>query len=222
MLYEQQVTGGAPLQLNVPGRFFLLDSTGDESTVTVELLRGGSPIVGRIPGARRGLKIGIDAGFDGVRIEAAGNTTVRFFATFENVSISTTDGADVSIPGGVEITNDVGSPVPVVHTGTVELTASNIGLNSPDTLAPVADVSINAGVAGQVVAASVKAKREVIIKNPAANAASFRIAGATVAAALGFELAPGESITMDTTAAIHAFNTGAGAQSLSVLTIYRN
>lgn len=160
MLYEQQVNGGSPLQLNVPGRFFLLDSTGDAASVTIELLRGGSPIVGRIPGARRGLKIGIDGGFDGVRVESAGNTTVRFFATFENVSISTTDGAQVEIPGGVEVTNVLANPVPVVHTGTVELTAENVGITQK--AVAVAGASYVVTAAGVAVSTAANKDRRAI------------------------------------------------------------
>lgn len=219
MLYEQQVTAGSPLQLNVPGRFFLLDSTGSESSVTLELLRGGTPIVGRVPGARRGLKIGIDGGFDGVRIESAATTIVRFFATFENVSISTTDGAEVSVPNGIKVTNSEVEPVPVVHTGTVNLIATNVGVLSPDDLTSPVDVSIDAGVRGQVVAEAAVGviEREVIVKNLTASASAFRVGDASCDSMHGHELQPGEAITLNTRAAVYAWNTGAVAQSMSVL-----
>jgi len=124
MFYQEKISAAAPLHINVSGRYFLLESTGDQPSVAVTLLRNGSPIFGRIPAAKRGHKYGVESGFDGVRIESAGDTTVQFFATFENVSISTTDGAQVEVPGGVMITNALADPVPVVHTGTVNLTAN--------------------------------------------------------------------------------------------------
>lgn len=224
MFYEQTVIAGSPLQMNVPGRYFLLDDTGTESAVTVTLLRGGSPIFGQIPGARRGLKIGVDGGFDGVRIEAAGNTAVRFFASFENVSISTTDGASVEVPNGVEVTNALGNPVPVVHTGTVELVASDVGVLSPDTLAESADVAVAAGArAAMIAAAGVGVvEREVVVKNLTANAAAFRVGSVTCDATHGHELQPGESITLNTLAAVYAWNTGAVPQSASVITNSRS
>lgn len=219
MLYEQTITAGAPLQMNVPGRFFLLDSTGVENALTVTLLRGGSPIFGQIPGARRGLKLGVEAGFDDVRIEAAGNTTVRFFATFENVSISTTDGAAVSVPGGVVVTNEIGAPVPVVHTGTVELTADNVGVKSPGVLAGLVDVAVPAGAWAMVVAAAVGGviQREVIIRSLFANAEWLRVGGADCAANNGHEIMPGESMTINSLAAVYVWNNSASSQSVSVL-----
>lgn len=148
MFYDQIVSVGAPLQLNVSGRYFLLDATGVESVVTLSLLRGGSPVFGPVAGAKRGLKIGMEGGFDGVRIEAAGETQVRFFATVENVSISTTDGASVSVPGGVEVTNTALNAVPVDVQGAV-LSVSDVEINNtPANPVPVQEVVDPVIVAG--------------------------------------------------------------------------
>lgn len=196
MLYEQQVTAGAPLQLNVPGRFFLLDSTGAESVVTVTLLRGGSPIFGQIPGARRGLKIGVENAFDGVRIEADGDTTVRFFATFENVSISTADGAEVSVPGGVEVINTGANPVPVVHTGTVELTASNVGITQKAVTVAGAGYTVTA--AGVAVSAAANANRRAIhFRNAGAVDIYLAAFAAAAIANCPLLLRPGECLLVD-------------------------
>jgi hypothetical protein len=131
--------------------------------VTVTLLRGGAPIFGQIPGAKRGLKIGVEGGFDGVRIEAAGVTTVRFFATFENVSISTTDGAEVSIPAGVEVTNGAGNPVVVDVQGAV-LTATDVELaQKPVTVAGAVYSVTSAGVS--VSSAADKDRRAIHFRN---------------------------------------------------------
>lgn len=224
MFYQEQISAAAPLHINVSGRYFLLESTGAEESVAVTLLRNGSPIFGRIPAAKRGHKYGVESGFDGVRIEAGGNTTVQFFATFENVSISTTDGAQVEVPGGVMVTNTGADPVPVLHTGTVELTADNVGVLSPDVLLPLADVAIAAGAQGLLVAAAAVGvkQRETIIKNLVGNTDLLRIGDVSCAAGLGHELAPGETIKLDTLAAVYAWNTGAAAQSVSVLTNSRS
>lgn len=205
MLYEQNVTAGSPLQMNVPGRFFLLDSTGAESVVTVTLLRGGSPIFGQIPGVRRGLKIGVEGGFDGVRIEAAGNCTVRFFATFENVSISTTDGAEVSMPGGVEVVNTIANPVPVVHTGTVELTAENVGITQK--AVTVVGDSYTVTAAGIAVSTAANPDRRAIhFRNTSETVNCYLAAFAAVAKTdCPILLRPGECLLLDDKSAAAAW-----------------
>ncbi len=212
MLYEQTIQAGVPLQLNVPGKFFLLDSTGDESSVTVTLLRGGSPIFGQVPGAKRGLKIAVEKGFDGVRIEAAGATTVRFFAAFENVSVSTSDGASVSIPGGVEITNEVANPVPVVHTGSVELTASDVEIaQKPATVVGAVYVVTSDGDAAS--SAADADRRAIHFRNRSGT--EYCYLAAFVAASADecpIELAPGDFLMVDdrsAAAAWVAFSSGA-------------
>lgn len=87
-----------------------------------------------------------------------------------------------------------------------------------NTIAGVADVAIGAGAAANVSVARAT-KRFTVIKNKSGNTDSFRIGGAAVAAAKGVELEPGESITVPGSMLIRAFNTGAGAQSLSVTEI---
>lgn len=181
MLYEQSVMAGVPLQLNVQGRFFLLDSTGAESSVTVTLLRGGSPIFGQIPGAKRGLKIGIEGGFDGVRIEAGGDAVIRFFATFENVSISTTDGAQVEVSNSPE--NPLSVDVQNATLSVSEVTLKSSGAITDSTAAPGA-------VVGQVKAAN-QNRRSLRIKN--IGAVDVAIGGAAVVfATAAIVLAPGD------------------------------
>lgn len=217
MKLTQTIDATGVLTFNSAARLFLLDSTGAAASVDVEILRAGSQIFDA-PGVARGFRVFMQSAFDGVRIKAAAGTVVSFFLATEDVQISTTNGAAVSVPGGVLVNNaGAGQKVPVEVFGAV-FNATNIGIMSPAVLAGAADVSVNATTTTQIIAAdAVNTEREVIIKNLLANAATMRIGGATAAASVGHELAPGESITLNTKAVIYAYNAGAAAQSVSVL-----
>lgn len=216
MLYQQTLDANGVLQLAIPGKLFLLDSIGVAASVRVTLTRSNAQVFDA-DGMTRGLRIFTANGYDSIRIVGAAGAVMRFIVGVEDVQISTIDGSAVSVPGGVEVTNTVLNPVPINAIGAT-FTAANVGLVSADTFTGVADVSALAGVATQIAAAdAVNTEREIIIKNLNANTATMRIAGATAAAAIGHELAPGESITLNTMAAVYAFNPGAGAESLSVI-----
>lgn len=77
------------------------------------------------------------------------------------------------------------------------------------------DVSMAAGARTAIVAANA-ARRRVHITNLAAGAATLRIGGsATAAANRGTPLAPGETLTLETTAAIAGWNPGGVAQDVA-------
>lgn len=93
--------------------------------------------------------------------------------------------------------------------GTVDITRSN---NLTDTI----DVSMLAGARTQIVPANTS-RRRVLITNLAAGAQTLRVGNsATVAANRGTPVAPGETVTFETTAAIAGWNPGAAAQSVAV------
>lgn len=149
-------------------------------------------------------------------------------AAVEIVFYMTRGPVEVQVNGefASRITNTVADPVPVSIQTPVTLTATDVGVLSLATLATAADVAIAAAptpAAVVVAAAGVGVKqRECIVKNLTANVAALRIGDANTGAARGHELMPGESLTLDTLAAIYAYNTGAGAQSLSVVTNSRS
>ncbi|RLG23041.1 hypothetical protein DRN85_10125 [Methanosarcinales archaeon] len=78
------------------------------------------------------------------------------------------------------------------------------------------DVSLTAGAATMIVAADAD-RQCVMITNLAANTQTFRIGNASVSATAGVELAPGESIEIETTAAVYGYNPGGSAESVSVI-----
>jgi len=84
-------------------------------------------------------------------------------------------------------------------------------------LATVADNSIAAGAQEQLVAADAT-RREVIISN-LDTAATFRVGDVNAGVARGIPLAPGQTLILETTSAVYAYNTGGAAASLAVSTL---
>ncbi len=81
---------------------------------------------------------------------------------------------------------------------------------------PLADVSVPAGASAALVSANLN-RLSLIITNPTTNTATFRLGvPLDVSANKGAILEVGDSITLATTAAISAFNTGAVAESLVI------
>lgn len=80
-----------------------------------------------------------------------------------------------------------------------------------------ADVALAAATATQIIGADAT-RLGVLIKNPSSNTASVRIGGAaTVGAAQGIELEPGESIPVATTAAVWGYSVPGESVSVSVV-----
>lgn len=96
----------------------------------------------------------------------------------------------------------------------VSVTAS---VTPGNTFAGVADVALVAATATTILAADAD-RLTALIKNPSSNTASVRIGttGST-GAAQGFELEPGESISIATTAAIVGYSVPAQSVSVSVV-----
>jgi len=97
----------------------------------------------------------------------------------------------------------VGGAVPVV-------------LASYASFASLPDVNLPA-LATTLVLASDPVRQVARIANPASNPREVRIGGPSAAAGEGFELNPGDSIDLGTTAAIHAFNPHTAAMAVSLL-----
>jgi len=92
-----------------------------------------------------------------------------------------------------------------------------ITLNVPVGLSSAADVSLGAAAKTLILAANIS-RVEALITNLAANASTVRIGDVNAAAARGVELAPGQTITLETEGAIYAWNPGA-AQSVGVIEV---
>lgn len=85
-------------------------------------------------------------------------------------------------------------------------------------ISTAADVSITAASTVQVVAGN-SSRRAVVVGNLSVNTQVMRIGDSNAGAARGAELSPGEKVTLETTAAVYAYNPGGAAESLSVMEI---
>jgi len=101
----------------------------------------------------------------------------------------------------------------------LSLTA-DLTLSANNGISDLIDISIAAGVSAQVAAVNLN-RREILIQNLSGNTSLFRVGATTAASARGVELMPGQTLTLETTAEIWAFNSDAGAQSLAVVEVLK-
>jgi len=147
-----------------------------------------------------------------------GITITNLSASVETVAIRVStariiaadDGANVSVVNAVDI--DDATPVRVEVTAQPPISVSAT-VNQSNTIQSPADVPLSAAVA-TVISAANAARKELMIKSPSSNTASIRIGSATVAANKGFEIEPGESVILTTTAAVYGFS--APGESVSI------
>lgn len=92
-----------------------------------------------------------------------------------------------------------------------------VDISVSDTITTTEDDSVAAATTEQVLAANAL-RKEVLITNLFTNTDPVRVGDSNAGAARGIELSPGQSITLETTAAIYVYNTKAGgAQSVAIL-----
>ncbi|NIT63674.1 MAG: hypothetical protein GWO39_07760 [Gammaproteobacteria bacterium] len=90
---------------------------------------------------------------------------------------------------------------------------------SADTLSPAEDVTLSAAIATQVAPVNT-ARRRVLITNLAGNTNTIRVGDVSVSLTRGAPVAPGQTITLETTAAVYAWSTG--SQDVAVLEVERS
>lgn len=89
-------------------------------------------------------------------------------------------------------------------------------IDPANTYTPAADVTVLAGSSANLIGSNA-GRRALTITNPTSNSNTFRLGvPLNVGANKGDILEPGDTITMATTAAIDAYNTGATDESLTV------
>lgn len=91
----------------------------------------------------------------------------------------------------------------------------NATIVNPSILDTVADVAMTATATTQILAANGD-RVKALITNLAANTQTLRIGDTNAGATRGVELAPGETIELETTEAIYGYNPGGVAQSVGV------
>lgn len=93
---------------------------------------------------------------------------------------------------------------------------NEIDLVKASVLDSAADVTLGAAATTQILAAN-NARRAAIIANLAGNSNTMRIGDSNAAAARGIPLAPGESITIESTESIHGYNPGGAGEDVAVI-----
>ncbi|EIJ47584.1 hypothetical protein GWL_18250 [Herbaspirillum sp. GW103] len=158
--YTEKLKAGKMVPLPTSGRVFLIDSVSPAgASVDVTILQRGAAAA-LLPGRKTGFKVITD--FDGLQFTSAVDATVTFIVSNDDVQVGFADGASVSVPGGVAITNTAATPVPVSFSGTVEPVLGNVKVTNAD-----ADAVPVAQKAGAVftVAPAAGAALDVTVKN---------------------------------------------------------
>lgn len=148
-----------------------------------------------------------------IAVDADGHLLVGLLAGgYDGVQYQ--DGAAVASPFGFVMLGHDGSnvfPVVVDSNGYLQVMDKKASVFNT-----VADVSLVATSTTQILGA-LGSRICALISNLATNTGTFRIGDASVGATRGAELAPGESISIESIEAIHGYNPGGGAESVSVI-----
>ncbi len=145
----------------------------------------------------------------------AENVQAGFRISAADLGVSGFGSVDVTSAAAQTVTAII-STVPVDYdrlTGSIAVTTT-----PPGTLDSLADDSVAAATT-ELIAAADTDRHELIITNLAANTATFRIGDSGAGAANGVPLAPGETLVLNTSAAVYAYNPGAAAQTLAITAI---
>jgi hypothetical protein len=105
-------------------------------------------------------------------------------------------------------------------TGTVDVDIQNqpieVELEDVNTVTSVADYSVPATTTANI-ASALAGQKSIIISNLASNTQTMRIGDSSTGATRGQPLAPGETLILDTSDDIYAYNPGGSAESLSLI-----
>jgi hypothetical protein len=188
--YLQVAIGGGV----APGTEYLDGAVNTDSKGTLILGDDGSNLQNISVGANGRLQVEVVEGqYDGVQYQ---------------------DGAVVASPfGTVALGHDGSNVYPVVVDSDGYLQIQEI---KASVLNSVADVTLAATSTTQILG-MVAARFCALICNLAANTQRFRIGDISTGATRGVELAPGESISIETTEAIYGYNPGGSGEAVSVI-----
>lgn len=108
---------GRPHRLDIAGRLILIDSVSESGGVDVEILLAGSSKTTTVPRRKAGFRL-VQA-YDGVILTSEVDALIGIFLSNEDVQLGVADGAAVSVPQGLAVTNSEDNPIPVAFAGTV-------------------------------------------------------------------------------------------------------
>ncbi|MGZ4837645.1 MAG: hypothetical protein ACXVZR_03785 [Terriglobales bacterium] len=115
--YRIPLKAGQPLTQKSNGTLLLIDSIGAASGVDVMLTKVGGSDGITMPNRQAAFRL-VEA-YEAVTFTAAVDTVIGVFLSTSDVQLGLTAGSAISVPGGVKVTNDPASPIPVNFTGTV-------------------------------------------------------------------------------------------------------
>lgn len=195
-----------PYRLDVAGSLILIDSTGAAAGVDVALIKNGTPGI-TMPERKTAFRY--VENYEGVILTSAVDAVVAVFLSTSDVQLGWADGAAVSIPAGVKITNITAEAVPVEIVTPITLTATSVDVNNTNeaaiptqsqkltTITNFAPVSV--GVVAAVLVSDATQKRLRIRNAHATATVAIGGLGVTLANA-AIQLLPGD-IWLETDAA---------------------
>lgn len=128
--YQFRLQAGEPMQAPISGKLILVDDVDGAAGVDITPMRNNSTLR-TLPKRKKAFKVWID--YDAVVLRADSACTVSIFLSFTDVSLGFADGALVNVAGGISVLNGLDERVPVdLAGGTVEVTASNVGISNTD------------------------------------------------------------------------------------------
>jgi hypothetical protein len=134
---------------------------------------------------------------------------IGFRRYFKSITLSSATGQAVKVYAGFGSVGEGRSTASVTTT---------VNIAPGATLSDGGDVSCPATVVTQLLAADAN-RLYALLQNASTNTLTVRIGTATVGAATGTPLEPGQTLPLATTAAIYAYNPGAGAVTISAAAV---
>ena len=196
-----------PVQIDASG--YLKVVIGGGVTPGTEYSDGDSSI-----GSKGTLIMGDDgSNVQNIAVDAGGRLQVEVVeGQYDGVQYQ--DGAAVASPFGyVALGHDGSNVFPVVvdsngYLQIVEVKASVLNSAADVTLAATSTTQIVGALATRIC---------VLIGNKKTNTQTFRIGDSNAGASRGVELAPGESVSIETTEAVYGYNPGGSGEGVSVI-----
>lgn len=209
------VLANTPYRVDIPGREIVPVSIGDASSVSLRLFEGGVE-VGSLQEVKKNWRIITSQKFSGFEVTSAVNASLHFVVTDGAISVSA-DSLEVNNGSGNPIPVNIVSPdpLPVEVTGSIELTASSVTIDTSggpvdvaidtsggpvDTLETDASTITASSVAAndteQALLAAAATRRAFTVRNAGSNAVALMPAGTSYANA-AIIIEPGEIYEID-------------------------
>lgn len=194
---------GQAHRVDIAGRLILVDSVGDSGGVDIEILSAESSKTITMPKRKAGFRL--VQPFAGVVLTCVTDATIGIFLSDNDVNLGTVDGAAVTIPDGVVITNTPAAPVPVTFDNDINIGVVQVE-NNLNVIVDAAPVAV--GITATTISNDPTLKK-LRLRN-VSNLAHIAIGGANVELGSPIVLAPGELFIEDDAAGAHLYAVATG------------